>query len=76
MEEEDNPERYKVEGLGLWGIIEGLIFHEGRHWTVEKFDYNNFEANNGKYQRAGGDFGFNDPKAFYDVKNVGVSKRR
>lgn len=64
---EDNPERYKVEGLGLWGIIEGLIFHEGRHWTVEKFDYNNFEANNGKYQRAGGDFGFNDPTAFYKV---------
>lgn len=35
---EDNPERYKVEGLGLWRIIEGLIFHEARHWIVEKFD--------------------------------------
>lgn len=30
---EDNLERYKVEGLGLWRIIEGLIFQEGRYWT-------------------------------------------
>lgn len=64
---EENPERYKVEGLGIWGIIEGLIFHEGKHWIVERFDYQKFEANNGRYQRAGGDFGFNDPTAFYKV---------
>lgn len=30
-----NPRRYKIEGLGEWGISEGLIYE---NWTLEDFD--------------------------------------
>ena len=32
---EKNPRRYKIEGLGEWGIAEGLIY---TNWKVEEFD--------------------------------------
>ena len=31
----NNPRRYDIEGLGNWGIAEGLVFN---NWVVEDFD--------------------------------------
>ena len=62
-----NPRRYKIEGLGDWGISEGLIYE---NWTLEDFDISklmNLTNANGErvYRRLFGlDFGFsNDPTA-------------
>lgn len=62
-----NPRRYKIEGLGEWGISEGLIYE---NWTLEDFDISklmNLTDANGQrvYRRLFGlDFGFsNDPTA-------------
>lgn len=62
-----NPRRYQIEGLGDWGISEGLIYE---NWTQEDFDVSklyNLTDGEGKrvYQRLFGlDFGFsNDPAA-------------
>lgn len=52
-----NPERYRVEGLGEWGIVDGLVFD---NWRVEEFDYKNIKGE----LLIGLDFGFtNDPTA-------------
>ena len=63
-----HPKRYKVEGLGEWGVADGLIYE---NWDVATFDYRSmlYETDyNGwdKYkQRYGIDFGFTvDPTAF------------
>lgn len=54
---ETNPERYRVEGLGNWGIVDGLVFS---NWRVETFQSKNL---NGELL-LGLDFGFtNDPTA-------------
>lgn len=66
-----NPKRYKIEGLGEWGISEGLIY---TNWKEEEFDIDkllqehygekdsrglpNFVSCNGM------DFGYNDPTFF------------
>ena len=62
-----NPRRYKIEGLGDWGISEGLIYE---NWTLEDFDISkvmNLTDANGQrvYKRLFGlDFGFSiDPTA-------------
>lgn len=62
-----NPRRYKIEGLGDWGISEGLIYE---NWTQEDFDIakimHTTDANGQRvYRRLFGlDFGFsNDPAA-------------
>lgn len=62
-----NPRRYKIEGLGDWGISEGLIYE---NWTLEDFDisklmYLNNANGERVYRRLFGlDFGFsNDPAA-------------
>ena len=34
--QEQNPRRFLVEGLGDWGVIDGLVFE---NWRVEQFDY-------------------------------------
>jgi phage terminase large subunit len=59
---EKYPRRYKVEGLGDWGIAEGVIFD---NWTVEEFDHKEI-AKAQHYESFNGlDFGFtNDPTAF------------
>ena len=57
----NNPKRYQVEGLGNWGITDGLIFENFR---VESFDIDNIleEKKNNKIQcYYGSDFGYNDP---------------
>lgn len=66
-----NPRRYRIEGLGEWGIAEGLIFE---NWHEEDFDIDELiEKNRGKrtergltafFQCCGLDFGYTDPTAF------------
>ena len=51
------PKRYKVEGLGEWGIIDGLIFD---NWKVKEFDHTKIKGE----LLVGLDFGYvNDPTA-------------
>lgn len=53
---EKYPRRYKIEGLGQWGISEGLIY---TNWRVEDFDREHLQ-----YPLAIGlDFGWEDPTA-------------
>lgn len=66
-----NPRRYKIEGLGEWGIAEGLIYTK---WKIEEFDVERLVNDNiGKKDIRGlpnlvscngMDFGYNDPTAF------------
>jgi len=59
------PRRYKVEGLGDWGISEGVIFD---NWKVEDFDYRDIARLTGYESVNGLDFGFtNDPTAFINA---------
>ena len=50
----NNPRRYRIEGLGEWGIAEGLIFD---NWEVKDFNVKEIKGVN----IYGCDFGFNDP---------------
>lgn len=67
---ETQPRRYSIEGLGNWGIAEGLIFN---NWHVENFDeweIANKEDKKGKllYQRLFGlDWGFTAPTGLINV---------
>ena len=33
----NNPKRYKVAGLGEWGIVDGLVYD---NWVEQSFDLN------------------------------------
>lgn len=63
------PRRYKIEGLGEWGISEGLVYD---NWVEYDFDYSDFDeyvwrdTNEPVYIKCFGlDFGYtNDPTAF------------
>ena len=61
---EKQPRRYSIEGLGNWGIAEGLIFN---NWRVENFDENeilSFKDRHGMpiYQKLFGlDWGYTAP---------------
>lgn len=61
----DNPRRYRVAGLGDWGVSEGLIFD---NWTVEAFSVEELLTGEQghKYRCVFGlDYGYsNDPTAF------------
>lgn len=75
---EHNPRRYRVAGLGEWGIVDGLIFE---NWREEKFTIMNKSEYNGMgddkrpenvvfadnlKSAYGLDFGYtNDPTAFF-----------
>lgn len=66
-----NPRRYEIEGLGNWGIAEGLIY---TNWKEEEFDIEEILQKHSKEKTKGGlpnfvscngmDFGYNDPTAF------------
>lgn len=57
----DNPRRYAVEGLGEWGVMEGLIYE---NWLEYDFDYKELIKNDDFEFRIGLDFGFTtDPVA-------------
>ena len=57
---QNNPRRYRVAGLGDWGIVEGLVYE---NWTEQEFTLD--EIRNCK-SAFGLDFGYtNDPSAFF-----------
>lgn len=59
----DNPRRYKVAGLGEWGISEGLIYE---NWKEESFNINDISKKESVKSAFGLDFGYtNDPTALF-----------
>ena len=58
-----NPRRYKVAGLGGWGIVEGLIYE---NWKEEQFTLEDIQKGHPTLKTVCGlDFGYtNDPSAF------------
>ena len=57
---ETNPRRYKVAGLGGWGIVDGLIFE---NWREEAFNVKEVSAKVGVKSAFGLDFGYADATA-------------
>jgi len=72
----ENPRRYRVAGLGDWGVTEGLIFD---NWTVEDFSVEKLlVGENGHRFKCvfGLDYGYaNDPTAFIAAAVDPVEKR-
>ncbi len=69
-----NPKRYRIEGLGEWGISEGLVFS---NWEQAEFDIKEVIEKHPKIQSCNGmDFGYNDPTAFVgayaDLKSMTI----
>jgi len=67
----NNPRRYRVAGLGEWGIVEGLIYE---NWEEKAFDLEEIKKIPGIKSVFGLDFGYtNDPSALFcgmvDIKN-------
>ena len=66
-----NPRRYRVAGLGEWGIVDGLIYE---HWHEEAFTLDQLPAD--AQSAFGLDFGYtNDPSALF-CGFVSLSERR
>lgn len=66
-----NPRRYKVAGLGDWGIVDGLVYE---NWKEEAFTLEQIRQQYHIESAFGLDFGYtNDPSAlfagFIDVQN-------
>ena len=58
-----NPRRYRVAGLGDWGIVDGLIYE---NWREEAFDPGEISPREGVVSAFGLDFGYsNDPSALF-----------
>ena len=58
-----NPKRYRVAGLGDWGISEGLIYE---NWQEQPFDVAKIKSLNSVQAVFGLDFGYtNDPTALF-----------
>lgn len=58
----NNPRRYNIEGLGNWGIAEGLVYE---NFIEQEFDYMEISKRAGTKAVFGLDFGYtNDPTAF------------
>ena len=58
---QNNPRRYRIEGLGEWGISEGLIYSNTERRDIKLQDFVGQRGYNAFY---GLDFGFTDPTAF------------
>ena len=59
----NNPRRYKVAGLGEWGIVDGLVYE---NWEEREFDINKVSARPSVKSAFGLDFGYtNDPSALF-----------
>lgn len=57
----NNPRRYNIEGLGNWGIAEGLVYE---NFIEQEFDYMDISKKAGTKTVFGLDFGYtNDPTA-------------
>lgn len=60
---ENNPRRYRVAGLGDWGIVEGLIYE---NWEEKVFDIDEIRNLQSVKSAFGLDFGYtNDPSALF-----------
>jgi phage terminase large subunit len=60
---EHSPRRFKIEGLGEWGIAEGAIFD---NWRAEEFDWHEIAKRKKAIVCFGLDFGYTvDPTAFW-----------
>ena len=58
-----NPRRYKVAGLGDWGIVDGLVYE---NWEEKAFSIDEVKAIKGVKSVFGLDFGYtNDPSALF-----------
>ena len=58
-----NPRRYRVAGLGDWGIVEGVIFE---NWEERAFNIDEIRSLSSVSSRFGLDFGYtNDPTALF-----------
>lgn len=58
---EHNPRRYKIEGLGEWGVADGTVFS---NWYVHTFDVDEIRKRSGIKSAFGLDFGYTvDPTA-------------
>lgn len=57
----NNPRRYRIAGLGEFGITDGLIYTNVRQ---ENFDVEAIRTQKGIQSAFGLDFGFTDPNAF------------
>jgi phage terminase large subunit len=56
-----NPKRYKVAGLGDWGVADGLVYE---NWEVKEFNKRSLLRWSDFYSAFGLDFGYtNDPSA-------------
>jgi len=59
----NNPRRYKVAGLGDWGIVEGLVFE---NWEEKAFNLEKIKKIPNIKSAFGLDFGYtNDPSALW-----------
>lgn len=59
----NNPRRYRVAGLGDWGIVEGLIYE---NWEERAFGLDEIRSIPSVKSAFGLDFGYtNDPTAFF-----------
>ena len=59
----NNPRRYKVAGLGEWGVVDGLVYES---WTEDLFDWRAVATLPDVESAFGLDFGYtNDPTALF-----------
>ncbi len=59
----NNPRRYRVAGMGDWGIVDGLIFE---NWEEKAFDVDEIRRLASVRSAFGLDFGYtNDPSALF-----------
>ena len=59
----NNPRRYKVAGLGDWGIVDGLVFE---NWEEKPFSIEEVKKIKGIQSAFGMDFGYtNDPSTLF-----------
>nr|DAW12122.1 MAG TPA: terminase large subunit [Caudoviricetes sp.] len=58
-----NPKRYRVAGLGNWGVVEGFVYD---NWEEKSFDIDEVRSRPGVRSAFGLDFGYtNDPTALF-----------
>lgn len=60
---QNNFKRYKVAGLGDWGIVDGLVYE---NWVEEEFNIKDIVTNKNVKSAFGLDYGYtNDPTALF-----------
>lgn len=57
-----NPRRYRVAGLGDWGVMDGLVYE---NWHEERFDVEDIKQIPNIKPLFGLDFGFTNPTALF-----------